>query len=478
MSRKPSPLRKYFAQYLARVNNLQSTDVNDRTAKIADSQKKKRALIEEIKERIVQEDENLALRIWKANLEREIRILDKAQRVLGQDASLRVLDHRLGIYKSATLEHLGKLVNADFDLLNDTVELASHGTDERFAFYDQIYDTGLSFVFSDLDAEKRAVQMALVPRNISRSKWIFMVALAARDCEIVLTEKEIALIGRMYNRLADHERGSENDTMPTDYKLRHNPAIHSLHTCTLIDHLFKNAERELAARYSDRNTTPSPRKIPALIRIEFEKLKQQLMLMALLHDMGEIDGELSQGMLKQALEAKGEVAAKFEHDRNNLETDIFATNLSGIAQTVYRDSPDDGKKTVEKFTTYFEATEQIGSFTGRFFKLCERLQSQSDYLRFNPKGHKVRKLEDTHMGNKIWSLNYATKIYRDAPMHGSEGKNSLRNLAEREQNPLLSPIYEALYNAAKVEFESVQDRLHAAFKVKGYQAPRQDPVSR
>ncbi len=453
--KKEDKLSKAFNKYFERLKDFQGIDVEKRIAKINDAIEKKEKRIEDLQQRIQESQGNLALKKWLDNIRKEIDILKKARKKLKNPGTVDALNEMLLAYKKETLENLRKLEDADFSKLSFIAQKISRAAHEQYPFYDQIYDTGLNFVFKKDDPEKRAVNMALVPRNISRSKWIFLVALTAHDCKIDLTPKEITLIGRMYNRLADHERGADNDTMPAEYKLRHNPAIHSLHTCTLIDSILTEAQEKLAQR---------PQGISKKECDAFSQIRQKLMLMALLHDMGEIEGEISQGMDKQRLSTIE--AERFEHDRNSLEEDIFVNNMQGRLKEMKDISKDTAKDIEDKFKKHFDETEKTGTFIGRLFKTCERMQSQHDYLRFNPKGHKSVKLADTHTGNKVWSLSYVSFALRDAASTRHEGRNSLKNLAAKEDDPHLQAIYTAILEGINAEYSDLQKRLHEAFQIK------------
>jgi len=280
-----------------------------------------------------------------------------------------------------------------------------------------------------------------------------MIAFAALDNNFALKEEEIEVLARLFNRLSGKERGADNDTMPYTHKLRHNPAIHQLHICTLIDHLFTRAFEG----YAEQDYK--------ILEPKINKVKQRLMIMALVHDLGELEGELSYGSDKQKLSAAA--LEKFEQQRNDLEYEVFEMNLRFVLER----SIDDRKrrdKIYTKFAKAFEDSEKK-DFIGLFFKSCERMQSQHDYIGFNPLPENAHKpaavrLSRTSSRDKLWSGDYVGSVFLRISRTGKQ-KKSVKELALEEQDPQLQQIYSALTLSFQHQLDLLNGNLARAFNL-------------
>ncbi|NBX03560.1 MAG: hypothetical protein EBR02_05810 [Alphaproteobacteria bacterium] len=387
------------------------------------------------------ENHRQALENDAAQIKTELRTLHKADRTPVIERQIELLQKERGTIYTArkTLEDQAEdtLANLEEEKakvvaeLNDTtkrmtnrngsldlrlVENAYRGSrDDTKKYYEPLdnwYALGNEFAINQGEPFERAVNLALIPKPILDAKWRFMLALAdtAFDFNIMhsnaeqLDDNNLILLSSLYARLSQHERGSDNPHMPETHKLRHNPAIHSLHVATLSYIIFKKTRENI-------NGGMKPE-----IETEWKKLRDDVMLSALVHDCGEMDGELSQGSNKATMTPAD--AKKFEEERNHAERRTFEKHLDkrcALLHDVGSDSADkpikeaDWQKIRSSYISAFELAEDSKTFPGRLIKALERMQSQHDYLRFEGKNG-ARLMKESDLANTCFSINYVKRV--------------------------------------------------------------------
>jgi hypothetical protein len=340
-------------------------------------------------------------------------------------------------------------------------------TQERYTELDKWYALGHEQAISQEGALERQYQLSLMPQSIKHAKWRFMIALADAVFDINfadshpdrMDDNNLTLLSHLYSRLSQQERGADNPHMPQTHKLRHNPAIHSLHVVALADKIFHDAEKLINGR-----RTPE-------IEAKWRKIRDEVMLAALVHDCGEMDGELSQSIRVATMNEEQKIV--FDKARNDAESKTFEKHLDvcrpalkrmdGEDQTSEPISDEEWKALKARYISAFELAEQTDSFVGRLIKTLERMQSQHDYLRFEGiNGAPL--LNSAENVNKEFSMNYVSKIYRDAPHNDSGlGKKAIEMLAMQAADPDERIIFTALANALKPEYQHLMEKTARAY---------------
>lgn len=370
-------------------------------------------------------------------------------------------------------EHAMTQQNGDFDpaYIRRIYDRSRDDTKERYKELDTWYALGNEYAIDRDGKLDRACRLALMPIPIQHAKWRFMLALTDAAFNINfsgiqpdrLDKNNTEILTKFYTALSQHERGSDNPRMPSTHKYRHNPAIHSLHVVALIDKIFHDAEVELSGKLHNNPT----------LQQKMRALRQRLMKAALVHDCGEMDGELSQGILVGQM--KPDEKAQFSIERNTAEEQTFLRHLDEcrpllkhIENGRYTDEPisdDEWKKLREGYIQSFELTEGLDAFEGRFVKSCERIQSQHDYLRFEGLNN-GELMKNAPPEDKVFSMNYVSDVYRDAPVDSLVlGEHALRKLANETPDNDMRVIFSALSSALEPEYVHLMDKLTEAFAV-------------
>lgn len=261
-------------------------------------------------------------------------------------------------------------------------EASRKETQDIFALLDKWYALGNEYAINHENSKNRSRLLSLMPMDIQYAKWEFMLSLVDSAYGLKLCSKndgegaqydtrEMKLLARMLATLSENERGAYNPHMAPAFKLRHNPSIHSLHVVSLLQKVFDDAGERIS------------REVPQHERAAAEEylatLRHELSFGALVHDMGEMEGEFSEMIRVQS--KTPEEREKFEQERNAAEQRVFENNLDFFAKKVgYDDAQWAAKKPA--YLTAFELPEQTDTFRGRLLKVVERVQSQQDYLRF------------------------------------------------------------------------------------------------
>lgn len=331
----------------------------------------------------------------------------------------------------------------------------------RYVGLDLLYAAGKEFVFREKFSEKRAVKTALIPTAINQAKWNMMVSVQNAVHQMGLHEEHIGFISLLFTDLSRRERALGNPVMPESHKLRHNPAIHSQHTATLVDKIFDHAEKVL-------ETKPGPH--ATQIKAQLLKRRAFMVLSALIHDGGEAKyGELSVASKRdshaESLEKKRELIESDAFKQKAAEyirkLGLFGTKATALLETV---------------TKALHLAEQTDTFDGRMLKVLERIQSQHDYIRFGKEKHGGQDFSKAEESNKNNFLEYVAKVLYDSrlvvvrghqrrpPQNDAErveallnmkrGKDALENLIGRS-NVLERPINQALYDAVELEYQKM-----------------------
>lgn len=298
--------------------------------------------------------------------------------------------------------------------------------DDRRAVIDSIHDIGMLSVYEKNTGAERDAAHKSIDVGVRTAKWRFILSLTNEAYGFGYDYADLEMMSPLCAQLATIERGATNVHMPTTHKLRHNPACHSVHVAGLVKDVFD----EVAETNAD---------LSAEDKAELRSMQKQLMRAALVHDMGELQGELSIASNRKHMSA-AEMEA-FEHNRGLTETEVFENALSKRASSLQkvRWPADLLKEKCDSLLNDYTIAEESSVYMGRAHKLMERMQSQQDYLRFEglsgtPKLNVIIKEEGDH---KDFMRNYAQE-----PMHGTANGEKVRptlaELAEDYQNPALA----------------------------------------
>lgn len=288
---------------------------------------------------------------------------------------------------------------------------------DRYQLGDVVYEGVNRLAIDRSDATERAWKLRIIPEPIQKAKWTFLTRLHDAICCFRLEgspdqpEKDdpnLLLLTALYQRLSEHERGASNRHIPPEYKYRHNPAIHSLHVATLVAHIFHKAKITIINNKSLKNDGDREAALQQLAAI-----RQQVMMAVLVHDGGELEGEITQG-IQMADKPKPErdriIAAKEKVEHHN-----FDNHLAESVEMLKEQHPDIPTNVWDtckaRFAVAYKMAENDKSFIGRLVKVIERIQSQHDYIRFSPKKQEDGEMPadalcNADLDNKLFSLNY------------------------------------------------------------------------
>jgi hypothetical protein len=295
-------------------------------------------------------------------------------------------------------------------------------TQERYKEMDFWHSIGMEYEMERPTAQDRFTSISMVPMPIQQAKWEFMVALADKAYNItgnldseIKSEFKVPLIASLLSKLSMHERGSSNVHMPYTHKMRHNPAIHSLHVVALVDKVFHYAYKKIM-----EDGTRDKKNLLG----KWQHMRDDAMMTAIVHDMGELDGELSQGVDRAFMKPEQIVRLQEAVDANERTT--YENHLNRQRTTALELTNDEWQNLKKQYMEYFD-TVGNKTFLGKMLKVLERMQSQHDYLRFDGLSA-APKLIDTTPANLTFSMNYIPAVLRDAPYTQEKiGPKALRN---------------------------------------------------
>lgn len=331
--------------------------------------------------------------------------------------------------------------------------------DDRRAIIDAIQDIGMKPVYEKNTPEERHASERAIAPEVRTAKWRYILSLVNEGYELGYDQMDMEVMAPLCARLATVERGADNPHMPTTHKLRHNPAVHSMHVAGLAKDIFD----ELVLEHEG---------LPE--ETELRDIQTRIMRAALVHDMGELKGELSVAITRQGMSAAEEQT--FEHNRGLAEEEIFEAALHGRVEKLAKTGwpADELKGRCDKLLNDYSVAES-DSFLGRAHKLIERMQTQQDYLRFE--GKDMTPPQSTLLGDKYhkdFMEGYAKKPMGGKPFASMRERGgatmeeapilekvpSLQELAEEFENPQVAGrIKEALDNQLEGLQKEVVDRL-------------------
>lgn len=372
---------------------------------------------------------------------------------------------------------------------------------EIFQEFDILENYGWEYAKEAPNNRKRIHNLLLMPQEISRAKWETILSFANAAYDMGLEDysaegtgnKTIVLLSDMLERLSRHERGSKNPHMPEPCKLRHNPAIHSIHMLALTKKIF---DQVAVAIMSDGKLGHQKRESALGI---LTKMRRSIMFSALLHDAGELHGELSEGINRAALDK--EAVKQLEKTVGEIEDRVFFDNLDDLATKQRKDAEalfdsaswyGTHKKQPlrDRFVNGYELVSRKKTFEGRLLKTIDRMQSQYDYLRFQAEndGREFPKLHEPPIlkselaqakyspdivaqktkDNKEFSLNYVSYVFRDAARDQKKGKYSLRRIQarmpeENEEQRLEKYVAGMICKVMRSEYKSLMAEMSTAY---------------
>lgn len=310
-------------------------------------------------------------------------------------------------------------------------DFAALSHENRRAVLDKVHDIAMLPVFEKNTAGERMDAHLGIDQGVRQAKWKYELALSNSAYGLGYDYADLEILTPMAAKLALVERGATNGHMPTTHKLRHNPMSHSLHVVGLIKDVFDGIAQDN----------------PLLLegdKAGLAAMQKQMMRSAVVHDMGELDGELSVARDRGRLTPKQIIA--LENARGHSETEVFTKYLdkrsASLEKMRWPKEMLDAKKI--KFLNDYSAAEDASVFIGRAHKVCERVQSQQDYLRFSGKSMSPP-LSTVIQGagnHKEFMLNYALDPFVGATGGQKNGQPSLADLADSAPNPALARIVE------------------------------------
>lgn len=390
-----------------------------------------------------------------------------------------------------------RAIGGDYDVQSATEAVKRHvgiarfaesrtETGQLFSPMEAWFKTGNEHVIYMPGREERMFNSVLMPQDISRSKWDFMLKFANFAYDFGLENhgnQEMMLLSRMLERLSKHERGSSNPHIPSSCKLKHNPASHSIYVCILAKKIFDAAGRAIE---DDPNMVNGGRQNA----LEYLRgMRQEMAFGLLLHDMGEMEGELREG-----IEDAGKKDPKITKAKGRIEDSVFRQHLDGIAIGDDKEGKlfkakvwlgYNGKRGVrDTFIDAYEKIEDKSTFFGRLAKTLDRMQSQQDYLRFQrtskeqdfptlaeppylrselgkiPADEVAKKTE----ANKDFSLNYVSAVFRGAKAYEEEGPESLSSKASHAGDKMQAYVHAKIVEAVTIEYNHLMDQLYRAYR--------------
>lgn len=323
--------------------------------------------------------------------------------------------------------------------------LKSLSHDERRFVFDQIHDIAMLPVYAKNRPHERAEALAGIDTDVLDAKWRYMLSLANGAYDLGLDYVDLEILTPLYRQLATIERGATNVRMPTTHKLRHNPSIHSLHVAGLIHEIFGGAQAGQ----------------PEALQNEIRSFAKGLMRSALVHDMGELEGELS--IAEDRAKMSVDEVKQFEAARGHSEAEVFTNALDSRRKELKRlrwpealleDKCDDWQQA-------YERGEAADTFAGRVHKCLERMQSQQDYLRFDGKDMAPRlsaRLQG-YEDYRTFFREYALEPF-EGQSKGNKVSTSLEELAGEEATALSRTVFKAVDSSLK----KLQGDIKAALK--------------
>lgn len=322
--------------------------------------------------------------------------------------------------------------------------LAALAHDDRRAVFDKIHDIAMLPVVEKNTPQERDAAHKQIDAGVRTAKWRYTLALANDTYDLGYDYVDLEVLSPLCAQLATIERGATNPHMPTTHKLRHNPATHSVHVAGLVSDIFDEvhaANPELSQ--DDKNG--------------LAKMQKQLMRSAIVHDMGELKGELSIATNRRHMSAQ-EMEA-FEHDRGLTETEVFSEALdareSSLKKLAWPVQMLADKKSA--LLNDYSIAEGADVFTGRAHKVIERMQSQQDYLRFEGKDM-APPLSTVPQGagyHKDFMEGYAREPM-DGTANGEKSKPALQDMVSESENPQLA---QAVLETLNARLEALQGKI-------------------
>ncbi len=436
------------------------------------------------------EEEEALVLTEKANIDRQLKNLRAAKNemISRGDEILSELQKQARQALEKFKDPENRIVSAAGKLDIKKIEKLYHNssrknTDIRYQLTDFWYATANERAIEEPDSTERAIKIAQIPFEVRHAKWRLLLTIADALYGINLDDADpkyiddnnTELLSHLLVRLSDHDRGATAEHMPRTRKRRHNPAIHSLHVVELVDKVFHNAKKSM----SDQNKFDND----GLMR-KWQEMRNEAMLAALLHDMGELDGELS--VAEDRKNWNEEQIKKFEELRSAREEQTFinyleekrdllrsveydAAGRARLTDKPITDKPitdEEFKVMKNKYLKAFDLAEEK-SFLGVMLKGLERIQTTHDFLRFNGHGG-AKRIDEVGSDTQRFTRNYASFVLRDAAADAQEGTFSLKYYISTSTTDKVEKfIYGHLHAAIMQEYEYLQQWLDKSLNREG-----------
>lgn len=302
----------------------------------------------------------------------------------------------------------------------DGESFAGLAHDDRRAVIDAIHDIGMKPVYEGNTPDARKTAHLSLDEGVRTAKWRFILSLVNEAYGLGYDYLDLEMMAPLCAQLGTIERGATNPHMPTTHKLRHNPMVHSVHVAGLVKEVFDG----VAEQYPEDG-------------LPLRQMQRQLMRAAIVHDMGELEGELSVATSRKNM--SGQEVEQFEHRRGEIETEVFGNALLHRVDSLRSKQwpVDTLKDKTDSLLNDYSVAEDSNAFMGRAHKLVERMQSQQDYLRFE--GLDMAPPQRVVVGDyhKDFMRGYALEPM-NGTSNGEKTKPALAELAVEHENPELA----------------------------------------
>ncbi|MGB1540402.1 MAG: hypothetical protein ACPG80_05530, partial [Rickettsiales bacterium] len=190
------------------------------------------------------------------------------------------------------------------------------------------------------------------------------------------------------------------------------------------------------------------------------QVKRQLMRSALVHDMGELEGELSVASARKDFSA--EKLKAFEQWRGEAETAVFRNAITARGKALMEQGwpAAEVQQKCQNYLSDYHRVEAEEDFFAKAHKTVERMQSQQDYMRFEGEGaapllHTVIPEEGCH---KEFMVSYVGQAL-DGVVNGEKVSSSIRELANQQSHPVIIAMAEAITQYARQQRKRIEEKV-------------------
>lgn len=322
----------------------------------------------------------------------------------GQVAKVLIAPSQDALFFLGAINDLAQTENPNTKMADKNYQIWDNQMIREFCFVDGIFEQGADYFLNGKNLLDQEVRQQFMPEEVNRSKFSFILAFANAKHDFGLNEQEIKFFGIALAALSKHPRGITSPHMPTECKLRHNPAIHSINVAILGSKLFDATIEQIKSADMDKAAEST-------ILAKLQEHKRLVVWAAFSHDLGEeLLKELSVGSTVAAMNA--DQRAGFNDQRNELEEYAVRKTIEEVGsrcEKYYDIEPEQIEDISTKLMEGFNLAENTKCFLGRFVKTAERMHSSYDYIKWQSIGN-ATPLKDVGDREKDFSLNYVLNV--------------------------------------------------------------------